>query len=133
MPRKFYNMIHLVHVEKANPQDVEAPNKFYAQAVSAGRTDLDRLAYLIANQSTVRKADCLAVLEAFLHNMSDELNQGRIVELGDLGSFRVSISSAGFETADEVSAAAVKSARILFRPGKSLRKLLKTLEYKKVG
>lgn len=126
-------MVNFLTVQRVNPQDVDAPNKFYAQAVSDGRTDLDRLAYLIANQSTVRKADCLAVLEAFVHNMSDELNQGRIVELGELGSFRISISSEGFETPEEVSSAAVKSSRILFRPGKSLRKLLKTIEYKKVG
>lgn len=126
-------MVNILPIQRVNPQDVEAPNRFYAKAVSSGRTDLDRLAYLIANQSTVRKADCLAVLEAFLHNMSDELNQGRIVELGELGSFRVSISSGGFETPEEVTASAVKSSRILFRPGKSLRRLLKTLDYKKVG
>ncbi|WP_247653605.1 hypothetical protein [Flavobacterium sp. CS20] len=54
-------MVTFKTVQKVNPQDVAAPRKFYAQVKTSGRTDLNRLAFLISNQSTVRKADCLAV------------------------------------------------------------------------
>lgn len=60
-------------MERKNPQDVAAPPKFYAQAISQGITDLERLAYLVSNQCTVREADCLAVLNALQHNVMDEL------------------------------------------------------------
>ena len=126
-------MVHISKVERVNPQDVEAPRKFYAQAIASGKTDLDRLAYLISNQSTVRKPDCKAVLEAFVHNMEDEMRQGRIVELGDLGNFQISISSRGEENAEDVSENSVKSARYNFRPGRTLRDSLQTLKYKLVG
>ncbi|WP_247653606.1 hypothetical protein [Flavobacterium sp. CS20] len=64
--------------------------------------------------------------------MSDELSQGHIVYLGDLGSFRVSLSSEGFDLEEDVSSNAIKDSKILFRPGKRFRDLLKTLEFKKV-
>ena len=126
-------MVNLTKLERVNPQDVDAPRKFYAQAVASGKTDLDRLAYLIANQSTVSKPDCKAVLEAFLHNMEDEMRQGRIVELGEIGNFQIGISSRGEDTAEEVSENSVKTAHYNFRPGRALRRSLRTLDYKMVG
>lgn len=118
---------------RVNPRDVEAPKKYYVQAVSAGKTDLDRLAYLISNQSTVRKADCYAVLEALLHNMMDELSQGRIIEMGNIGNFQVKVNSEPADTEDEASTTLVKKAKVNFRPAKALRDMLQTVSYKKVS
>ncbi|MBZ9779443.1 HU family DNA-binding protein [Psychroflexus sp. CAK8W] len=126
-------MIQVKSLQRVNPRDVEAPKKFYVQAVSAGKTDLDRLAYLISNQSTVRKADCYAVLEALLHNMMDELREGRIIELGNIGNFQIGVSSDAVETEEEVTSGLVRKARISFRPAKALRDLLQTVDYKKVS
>ena len=112
---------------------MEAPEKYYARAVSTGKTDLDRLAHLIANQSTVRKADCLAVLEALQHNIADELSQGRIVELGNFGNFQVGVRSQGEDTPELVTAASIKQARLYFRPGREFQKLLKTVAFKKAS
>mgnify|MGYP000482758584 CR=1 FL=1 len=126
-------MIALKSMLRVNPRDVEAPKKYYVQAVSAGKTDLDRLAYLISNQSTVRKADCYAVLEALLHNMMDELSQGRIIEMGNIGNFQVKVNSEPADTEDEASTTLVKKAKVNFRPAKALRDMLQTVSYKKVS
>ena len=56
------NMVILKALERRNPQDVNAVNKFYAKAISQGVIDFERLAYLVSNQCTVRVPDCLAVL-----------------------------------------------------------------------
>ena len=61
------------------------------------------------------------------------LADGRIVRLDALGSMQVSLSSEGFETEEEVSGAAIRSGRVLFRPGPKLRNMLKTLSFKKVA
>jgi nucleoid DNA-binding protein len=61
------------------------------------------------------------------------LEQGRIVKLGRLGNFQVGLSSEGKETPNEVSIAAITKSRILFRPGKKMRGMLKTLSYRKAG
>jgi predicted histone-like DNA-binding protein len=126
-------MIQLKSLQRVNPRDVEAPKKFYVQAVGAGKTDLDRLAYLISNQSTVRKPDCYAVLEALLHNMMDELREGRIIELGNIGNFQIGVSSDAVDTEEEVTSSLVRKAKISFRPAKALRDLLQTVNYKKVS
>lgn len=126
-------MIELKSIGRKNPQEMTAPPKFYAQAISTGFVDLERLAYLVSNQSTVREADCLAVLRALQHNLLDELRQGHIVQLGTLGNFQVGVRSSGSDTTEEVNTANVKSAHLNFRPGKPIRKMLDTLDYKLIA
>jgi predicted histone-like DNA-binding protein len=118
---------------RKNPQDLNGPDKYYAAAVSDGETNLDALAEMIAYQCTVTKPDCYAVLMALEHNIVSELRQGRIVKLGSLGNFQVSISALGMDTPEEVSASTIVNNRILFRPGKQLRELLKSITYRKAG
>src|SRR5690606_42117876 len=114
---------------KKNPQDLLAPERYYLQAVKSGNCDLERLAYLISNQSTIREPDCLAVLHAFVHNMLDELAQGRVVELGTLGNFQVGVRSEGSDTPEEVNLSKIKRISLNYRPGKRVRKRLNTLEF----
>ena len=118
---------------RKNPQDLTAPEKFYAAAIADGDVDLDRLAELISYQCTVTETDCYAVLLALEHNIIGELGQGRIVKLGRLGNFQVGISSKGSDTAAEVAASAITKSRILFRPGKKLRSMLNDVSFKKAG
>lgn len=123
-------MIKIKAIPRGNPQDSTAPVKFYAHAISAGEVDLERLAYLVANQCTVRESDCYAVLLALMHNVVDELRQGRVVELGILGRFQVGVRSTGSDLQEEVNSSAVRSAHLNFRPGKRLRNMLATLYFK---
>jgi len=124
-------MLSLNIIERPNPQDRTAENKFYAQVVATGKTDLERLAYLVSNQSTVREADCYAVILSLLHNIVDELKQGRIVKLDKLGSFQLGIQSEGVPTAEEVNASVVKNLRIKFRPDQRMKNQLnlKTVQF----
>ena len=118
---------------RKNPQDLLAPEKFYAAAIADGEVDLEKLAELISYQCTVTESDCYAVLISLEHNIVSELKEGRIVKLGRLGNFQVGISSEGKDTTEEVSAAAIRKTRILFRPGKKLRSMLNDLSFKKAG
>jgi predicted histone-like DNA-binding protein len=122
-------MVKVKSIERPNPQDRVAANKFYAQAIATGTTDLERLAYLVSNQSTVREADCYAVLISLLHNIADELEQGKIVKLDKLGSFQIGIRSEGVATEAELSASAIKKAHINFRPDKRLRNMLANVNF----
>ncbi|TXD48933.1 HU family DNA-binding protein [Polaribacter sp. IC073] len=122
-------MVKVTVIERPNPQDRVAANKFYAQAIATGTTDLERLAYLVSNQSTVREADCYAVLLSLLHNVADELAQGKIVKLDKLGSFQIGINSEGMATREELSVSAIKKAHINFRPDKRLRSMLNNVDF----
>ena len=118
---------------RKNPQDLTAPEKYYAAAISNGETDMESLAEMIAYQSTLTDTDCYAVLRSLEHNIINELKQGRIVKLGSLGNFQVSISSEGKVTPEEVTSTDVTKSRIIFRPGKKLRNLLGNLNYLKAS
>lgn len=103
---------------RKNPQDMVAPEKFYAVAIANGETDMEALAEMISYQSTLTDTDCYAVLRSLEHNIINELRQGRIVKLGSLGNFQVSISSEGKVTSEELTATDITKSRIIFRPGK---------------
>jgi predicted histone-like DNA-binding protein len=118
---------------RKNPRDLEAPEKFYAAAIADGEVDLERLAEMIAYQCTVTDSDCYAVLTALEHNIVNELKQGRIIKLGRLGNFQVGLSSDGKDFSEDVSASSIRKNRVLFRPGKRLRSMLRDVSYRKVG
>lgn len=118
---------------KRNPQDITLPEKYYAAAIADGEVDLDVLAEQIAYECTVTESDCYAVLLSLERNIIRSLNQGRIVKLGRLGNFQVSVSSEGRDTPEEVNANLITKARILFRPGKRLRGLLDDLSFRKAS
>jgi len=118
---------------RKNPQDMTAPEKFYAAAIADGEVDLDKLAEQISYQCTVTESDCYAVLLSLERNIISELEQGRIVKLGRLGNFQIGVSSEGKDTAEEVTSGAITKKRILFRPGKRLRSLLNDLSFRKAS
>ena len=122
-------MVKVKSIERPNPQDRTTDKKFYAQAISNGTTDLERLAYLVSNQSTVREADCYAVLLSLLHNVIDELSQGKIVKLDKLGSFQIGVRSEGVATEEELTSSAIKKAHINFRPDKRMRTMLSSVAF----
>ncbi|SDW85698.1 DNA-binding protein, histone-like, putative [Lutibacter oricola] len=126
-------MLSIKAIPRKNPQDGTVASKFYAHAISQGIVDFERLAYLVSNQCTVRVPDCLAVLRALEFNMMDELEQGKVVQFGDLGNFQIGVRSEGQTLEEEVSANTVTSAHVNFRPAKRLRKMLKNLDYKLIS
>ena len=121
-----------VLTQKGNPGNPEAPKKFYAQAKASGELTLKKLSKEIAEGSTtVSDTDVLAVLNDLTKLLRRHLENGRIVRFGDFGSFQITVSSAGAETADKFNASFVKKGKVTFRPGIDLREMLAVLKYEK--
>ncbi|MDH6304353.1 putative histone-like DNA-binding protein [Parabacteroides sp. PF5-5] len=70
-----------------------------------------------------------AILDSLNWVMDVELQAGNIVQLGEFGNFRLSISSQGTDKEDDFTAANIKKAKIVFSPGKSLRETKDTLYF----
>ena len=119
-------------IGKKNPRQPSDPVKFYAHTSLDGEVDLLELCKEIEKISTVSEADIMAVLSSLVAVVPDKLANGRIVRIGDLGDFRPSVSSKGHDTEKEVTSASIKKNKIVFRPGKRIRNVLKLAEYKKV-
>ena len=125
-------MLEFALYQKINPRDPLAERKFYAVTQYNGDLSLRDIATWISRESTVSLMDTMAVLEGLLQVMPDFLLDGKIIRLGEFGSFRVSISSAGFDIAEAFDQSLIRKLRIRFRPGKEMQKLLSDVEYKKV-
>ena len=120
-------------IERSEPGVAGGGTKrFYAFAQMTGTVDIDQLTTSIEKISTASGADIRAVLYALLDVTLEELANSKIVKLGEIGSLKLSVSSDGYETADEVNADAIKKSKVLFYPGKKLREMQKTLTYQKM-
>ena len=116
---------------RKDPRNQASQPKYYATIKSSGRANTNDIARSINNMSTVSSVDTAAVLEAFLQVVPDKLAEGNIVELGDFGTFRVSVSSDGQEHAEDLSARNITDVRVLFSPGKRFVQVLNTVQFQK--
>ena len=100
--------------------------KYYAQIAPINATDLSEVASQIEAQSTVSSADVKGVLDQLQTVVQEQLRAGRSVRLGDLGSFRPTLSSFRSDTEAGVSARNIKKVNVIYTPSGSLRRALKS-------
>ena len=117
---------------RINPRDKDATPKFYGHVQASGDISLREMAERIQQTCTVHKSDVFAVLVALEDSITDALQNGEIVRLGDLGSLQIGISSKGALSEDEYDESLIKQARINFRPGSALTGILTNLTFQKV-
>lgn len=120
-------------VARKNPNDMESGTvKYYATAQAKGTISINEIAERISHATTVTRADCLAILAALEDQMSDSLQSGEIVKLGDVGTFRISIGSNGSETEDTFNVSMIKKAKIVYTPSTNLKTKIGSLNFTKV-
>lgn len=120
-------------VGRINPSDRESgEKKYYATAQAKGSTGINEIAERISHATTVTRADCLAVLAALEEQISDSLQSGEIVKLGDIGTFRISISSDGADTEEMFNVCLIKQAKIVYTPSANLKTKISNLNFTKV-
>ena len=124
---------------------------YYAQAVSAGEMTLDELCEDIAESSTVTSADVKAVLDRLGWILSKNLKAGRIVQVGELGNFRMTLGSsgaptieefnsslirkpkAGAPTIEEFNSSLIRKPKVSFHPGKRLQETRSLVSFERIG
>lgn len=119
-------------VPRTKPGEKNDPPKFYAQAQARGDISLREMAERIQTTCTVHKSDVYAVLVALEDVVSDAIQNGEIVRLGDLCTLQVGLSGKGSLTEEDYNDTLIKRAKINFRPGKVLASALETLKFSKV-
>ncbi|MDH6304501.1 putative histone-like DNA-binding protein [Parabacteroides sp. PF5-5] len=103
--------------------------KTYASAKANGYCDLKKLCKLISARSAMSSADVKAILDSLNWVMDVELQSGNIVQLGEFGNFRLSLSSEGTDKEEAFTASNIRKAKIVFFPGASLRQTRDTMDY----
>lgn len=82
---------------RPNPLDKDAAPKAYATSQINGELTLKQLSKRVSSQTTVSRADVVAVLTATVDNLLEALTEGKQVDFGELGKFRLQIASIGTE------------------------------------
>lgn len=111
------------------PGDTTSVKKWYAVPKSNGVASMKELCYLISERSTVSSADVKAVLDNLNFVIDLQMKSGRIVHLGELGNFRLSIGSKGVVNKEDFSSSLLKAPKILFTPGADLRETRATAKF----
>lgn len=125
--------ITYVVTPRVNPKDLAAPRKFYGIAKSSGEETVRQLATEISKRTNLSTAEVFATIEAFIDLIPERLAEGKIVRLGEFGSFSISISSEGVEKEENFTASNIKDNSLNFRPGKLVQNVLNNAEYRKVS
>jgi predicted histone-like DNA-binding protein len=87
------------------------------------------MAEMAADRSTLTTADMMAAIESFLSIVPQQLAKGNIVELGEFGSFWLKTTADGADVPEGVGAEQITSLLPRFIPGKTFKKMLKTIDY----
>lgn len=120
-----------VVVQRKNPFKPQEAAKFYATARSTRKVDTDEVIKRISERSSYSIGELKGCITEFLLEIKNQLELGNIVMLGDLGRFRVTVSTGiATETAKEFKAATcIKKSHVRFHPGSMLLDMCKVLKY----
>ena len=120
-------------VPRINPREKDEAPKYYAQAQARGDMNIREMSERIQAACTINKADVYAVLVALEDVVSEAIQNGEIVCLGELSTLQVGLTGKGSLTEEDYNTSLIKRAKINFRPGTSLANALASLNFSKVA
>ena len=128
-------MINYSIVMRGNPTDKTVAKKAYASAQYSEVMDINRFAEHIASHGCVyKRSDIVAILTMSVDCMREQLLAGQKIQLGDLGSFYISINSIGVASAKEFNPAIhIRRLNVNWTCGQRFGELLEEAEFNLVA
>ena len=112
--------------KRTNTIALEKKEQFIMQAVNTGTVDLKRICEEISNESTLSIVDVVGVTTALGIKLQQHLEEGKIVDLGDVGKFKIGFKSTAATTEKELSPKrSIKKFHLNYQPSSSLKHRLK--------
>ena len=106
---------------------LEDAKLYYPQVINQGRVSFDSLCEEVAEQSSLTSGDIKNCMDRLINCLVRHLKEGRSVDCGDLGSFRINIRSTGAETPEAYDAATMmRKPSVQYYLGKKLRDMQDT-------
>ena len=128
--KTFKRMIDYSVYMMRNPLKPELPEKAYAKNQVSEIWPLEKFAKHIADHNGVfSRGTVKGVLSDTCECLVEQLLNGKKVELGELGTFGISLSSEGAPSVKEFSAKNIKAVNILFAPGPDFENLINRAEF----
>lgn len=117
-------------IKRVNPQD-RKQEKIYASPVNDGRITKSDLTKEIVNVSSLSRGDVSSVIENVIDIIPKYLLMGKSVNLGELGTLRLSFSSKGVESEKEFKVGMINNIKVIFTPSPEFKKMLDSIKFEK--
>lgn len=119
-----YKLVQRKDMTKGALEDAKL---YYPQVINQGRVSFDSLCEEVAEQSSLTSGDIKNCMDRLINCLVRHLKEGRSVDCGDLGSFRINIRSTGADTPETYDAATMmRKPSIQYYLGKKLRDMQDT-------
>jgi len=122
---------HLVRRADKSKNAAEGAKLYYGQVRSMRTIEFPLLCDLISDNSTASSGDVKVVIDGLIRVMQRNMGFGDVMQLGDLGNFRMVAGSKGTVTQEEFTSSLFKKGHIVFSPGTTLRKLASDVKFEK--
>ena len=117
-----------------NPMDVDAAQKAYAKAQVSEIMPFSQFVKHIADHNGVySRGTVKGVLSDMCECLVEQLLNGNKIQLGELGTFGISISSEPAENLNDFSAKNIKEVNIVFAPGADFENLINRAKFNPVA
>ena len=118
-------------VKRINPLN-KTEEKYYAASQYMEELTVLDLAKDISDACTLNVTDVEAVLTSLVRKLPLYLKNGFKIQLGNFGRVKLSFSSKGYESPENVDASSITSKRILFTPSSELKNEIEKASFSKV-
>ena len=118
-------------LQRKNPQAPLAAGKWYAVPVHNGKVSQKEIAGEIVGLSSLARGDVSNVIDSLLDTVPKYLLMGKSINLGGLGTVRLSFSSKGVEDPETFNTNLISGLKVIFTPSSELREKIKQVKYEK--
>jgi predicted histone-like DNA-binding protein len=121
----FYNKVE----RSSNPNNPAASKKFYPVLKSTGMVREREIAKLLADETTLNPKEAEMAVSQLFKVATSLLINGTTVQLGSLGSFRLTATTEASDTLEEVNAKKNKKLNVRFTESEDLKNALKNAKF----
>lgn len=104
---------------------------YYPYPNNRKKYTLEDLVQSISSKSTLSSPDIHATVIALIDEIIDHTGSGDIVDIEDLGTFKLNLKSELQDSEEDVSAKCIKGNHLVFIPSTFIKKRLKYIKYRK--
>lgn len=113
-------------VKKYKPGVKDDPGKWYASPMVENRMSTRTVCKVVTRNTTVAPTELESSFNLVCEGTPPQLQMGNSVQLGTLGSIRLSFGSVGVDDIDQFNAATmIKNVKVIFTPSKELMAAIK--------
>lgn len=114
---------HLVQRKDLRKDAAPGAKLYYPQIRSGEKISFEKLCEAVSGHTTASRGDVQIVISGLLYMLKMYLDLGLIVQVGELGNFRLTAGAPGVKEKDDFHVSLFKKGKVVFTPGKILREI----------